>query len=203
MSEHDEKEQKAWVVTVDMGLGHQRAVYPFTSIAEEGILSVGLDPEEAKLWRNLHRGYEFISRIRTVPVVGHTLFGILDAFQNIPPFYPIRNMSNPSYQVKLIDRLIDKGMGASVVAKIRTKPLPLLTSYPVPAIAADKAGYPMIYCIICDAEISRAWVPTNPASSRIKYLAPCGRAVMRLRSYGVPDEHAAAVWLPLACTRAA
>jgi len=187
-NERDGKEQKAWVVTVDMGLGHQRAVYPFTSIAEEGILNVGLDPEEAKLWKNLHRGYEFISRIRKVPVIGRTLFGVLDAFQNIPPFYPIRNMSNPSYQVKLVDRLIEKGMGAGVVAKVRTKPLPLLTSYPVPANAADKAGYPRVYCIICDAEISRAWVPMNPSTSRIVYFAPCGRAVMRLRSYGVPDE---------------
>jgi len=188
MSHQDEVEQKAWVVTVDMGLGHQRAVYPFSSIAEEGILGVGLEPEEAKLWRNLHRGYEFVSRIRNVPVMGHALFGIVDAFQNIPPFYPIRNMSNPSYQVRLINRLVEKGLGAGVVSKIQTKPLPLLTSYPVPAIAADKAGYPLIYCIVCDAEISRAWAPTDPSVSRIVYLAPCGRAVMRLRSYGVPDE---------------
>jgi hypothetical protein len=28
----------------------------------------------------------------------------------------------------------------------------------------------------------------DPPGSRIVYLAPCGRAVMRLRSYGVPDE---------------
>ena len=179
---------RSWVVTVDMGLGHQRAVQPFYRIAEEGILGVGLDPDEAKLWRSLHRGYEFVSRVRKVPIVGRALFDILDAFQNIPPFYPIRNMAHPSYQVRLINRLIEKGMGASMVEKIRTKPLPLLTSYPVPAIAADKAGHPLTYCIVCDAEISRAWVPANPSDSRIVYLAPCGRAVMRLRSYGVPDE---------------
>jgi hypothetical protein len=179
---------KSWVVTVDMGLGHQRAVYPFWDIAEEGILGVGLYPEEAKLWRNLLRGYEFVSRARKLPIIGKPLFGVLDSFQNIPPFYPIRNMSHPSYQVKLLDRLIDKGMGAGMVEKIASKPLPLLTSYPVPAIAADKAGHPLIYCIVCDAEISRAWVPAQPSTSRIVYLAPCGRAVKRLRSYGVPDE---------------
>jgi hypothetical protein len=188
MRDRSADELKSWVVTVDMGLGHQRAVYPFGNIAEEGILGVGLDPDEAKLWRNLLRGYEFVSRVRTIPIVGHAMFGVLDRFQNIPPFYPIRNMSNPSYQVKLIDGLIEKGMGSSMVKKILTKPLPLLTSYPVPAIAADKAGYPRIYCIVCDAEISRAWVPVDPSRSRIIYLAPCGRAVMRLKSYGVPDE---------------
>ncbi len=188
---------KSWVVTVDMGLGHQRAVQPFSEIAEEGVLGVGLDPEEAKLWRNLLRGYEFVSQARNVPIVGRSLFNILDAFQNIPSFYPIRNLSHPSYQVRLIDRLIEKGMGASMVEKIRTKPLPLLTSYPVPAIAADKAGFPLIYCIVCDAEISRAWVAANPALSRISYLAPCGRAVMRLRSYGVPDERIFLTGFPL------
>ena len=188
---------RSWVITVDMGLGHQRAVFPFGDIAEEGILGVGLDPDEAKLWRNLLRGYEFVSRVRTVPIVGHALFGILDRFQNIPPFYPLRDMSNPSPQVKLIDRLIDRGMGSSMVRKIRTQPIPLVTSYPVPAIAADKEGYPLIYCIVCDAEISRAWVPTNPTTSRIKYLAPCGRAVMRLRTYGVPDERIFLTGFPL------
>ena len=187
----------SWVVTVDMGLGHQRAVYPFADIAEDGILGVGLDPEEAKLWKNLLRGYEFVSRVRTVPIIGHALFGVLDRFQNIPPFYPIRNMSHPSYQVKLIDRLVAKGMGSSMVRKIVSKPLPLLTSYPVPAIAADKAGHPLVYCIVCDAEISRAWVPVDPKKSRIRYLAPCGRAVMRLRSYGVPDDRIFLTGFPL------
>ncbi len=183
-----EQRAEAWVFSVDMGLGHQRAVYPFRSIAHDGIQPVGADPQEAKLWRNLRRGYEFLSRIRNVPLVGKPLFGVLDTFQNIPPFYPFRNMANPSPQVKLIDRLIDRGMGAGMIEAIRAEPFPLLTSYPVPALAADKAGYPRIYCIVCDAEISRAWVAVEPRKSRINYLAPCGRAVMRLRSYGVPDD---------------
>lgn len=197
MNDNAGSDLKSWVVTVDMGLGHQRAVHPFRDIAEDGILGVGMDLEEAKLWRNLLRGYEFVSRVRKVPVVGRALFGVLDRFQNIAPFYPLRNMSHPSPQVRLIDRLIDRGMGAGMVRRIQTKPLPLLTSYPVPAIAADKAGYPLIYCIVCDAEISRAWVPVDPRSSRIRYLAPCGRAVMRLRSYGVPDERIFLTGFPL------
>ncbi len=58
MAEHHDL--RSWVITVDMGLGHRRAVYPFGDIAEECILGVGLEPEEAKLWRNLLRGYEFV-----------------------------------------------------------------------------------------------------------------------------------------------
>ncbi len=34
---------KAWVATVDMGLGHQRAIYPLTHLAEGGFITVGSD----------------------------------------------------------------------------------------------------------------------------------------------------------------
>ncbi len=184
--------QKAWVVTVDMGLGHQRAIYPLRHLSEGQIITVGSstagDPEEKKLWERLRGMYEFLSRVRSTPVIGKPLFSMLDTLQSIPSFYPIRDMSNPSYQVKLLSRFIERGLCRGMVEKIRTKPLPLITSYLAPAIAADKAGYSRIYCIICDAEISRAWVAENPKTSRIHYLAPCGRAVMRLKSYGVPDE---------------
>jgi hypothetical protein len=183
---------KAWVATVDMGLGHQRATYPLRYLAEGEIITVGgsaaSDPEEKKLWDRMRNTYEFLSRVRKAPIVGKALFGMLDALQSIPSFYPIRDMSAPSYQVKLLGRFIDRGLCKGMIDKINTKPLPLITSYLAPAIAADKAGYSRIYCIICDAEISRAWVAENPRKSRIHYLAPCGRAVMRLKSYGVPDE---------------
>jgi hypothetical protein len=183
---------KAWVVTVDMGLGHQRATYPLRHLAQGGIMVEGSsttsDPGEKKLWDRLRHTYEFLSRVRSVPIVGKPLFGMLDALQNIPSFYPIRDMSSPSFQVGLVERFIDRGLGRRMVQTIKEQPLPLVTSYLVPALAADKAGYGRVYCIICDAEISRAWVANNPRTSRIHYLAPCGRAVMRLKSYGVPDE---------------
>jgi hypothetical protein len=184
--------QKAWVATVDMGLGHQRATYPLRHLAEGGIITVGgstaSDPEEKKLWDRTRHTYEFLSRVRRIPIIGKPMFGMLDALQSIPSFYPIRDMSAPSYQVKLLGRFIDRGLCKGLIESINSKPLPLITSYLAPAIAADKAGYGRIYCIICDAEVSRAWVAENPRKSRIHYLAPCGRAVMRLKSYGVPDE---------------
>jgi hypothetical protein len=184
--------QKAWVATVDMGLGHQRATYPLRYLAEGGIITVGgtvaSDPAEKKLWDRMRSMYEFLSRVHKTPIIGKPLFGMLDALQSIPSFYPMRDMSSPSYQVKLLGRFVDRGLCRGMLERIKSKPLPLITSYLAPAIAADKAGYSRIYCIICDAEISRAWVAENPRSSRIHYLAPCGRAVMRLKSYGVPDE---------------
>jgi len=183
---------RAWVVSADMGLGHQRAANPLSFIAEEGILTAGSagisSVKEKKLWDKTRRSYEFLSRIRAVPILGKPLFGLLDELQKIAPFYPLRDLSHTTYQVRLMDRMIRKGIGGELIKKMRAKPLPMVTSFMVPAIAADNAGYEPVYCIICDAEISRAWVAKDPAASRIIYLVPCGRAIRRLKSYGVPDE---------------
>jgi hypothetical protein len=183
---------RAWVVSADMGLGHQRATSPLACIAEEGILTAGTaavsSPKEKKLWERTRRSYEFLSRVRAVPILGKPLFGLLDELQKIAPFYPLRDLSHTTYQVRLMDRMIRKGIGGELIGKMRAKPLPMVTSFMAPAIAADNAGYEPVYCIICDAEISRAWVAKDPAASRIIYLVPCGRAIRRLKSYGVPDE---------------
>ena len=79
-------------------------------------------------------------------------------------------------------------MCGGMLEKIREKPLPLITTFYAPAIAADIAGYGRVYCVICDAEVNRAWVAENPRTSKIVYLAPCGRAVRRLNQYGVPQR---------------
>jgi hypothetical protein len=187
---------KAWVVTADMGLGHQRAAYPLRSIAKSGIMTLGkaadTPPEEHKLWVRMRKNYEFLSRTKNWPVVGNMLFSLLDRIQNIPPFYPIRDMSSPSFQVMWLKSYIEKGMCMGMMERIRQTPLPLITTYFAPAIAADMAGYSRVYCILCDAEINRAWVAENPRRSKIVYLAPCGRTVRRLHQYGVPDER---IWL--------
>jgi hypothetical protein len=83
-------------------------------------------------------------------------------------------------------------MCSGMLETMRSKPLPLVTSFYTPAIAADMAGYSRIYCIICDAEVNRIWVAEDPQKSRIVYLAPSGRTVGRLKLYGVPDER---IWL--------
>ena len=192
---------KAWVATVDMGLGHQRATYPLASVAEGGIIPVGGEhnssPEESRLWNRVRHTYEMISRCKSIPLVGTPLFCLMDRMLAIPPYYPVRDLSAPDFQVKLLDSLIDRGLCRSLLETIRTKPLPLITSYLAPAIAADRAGYSPVYCIICDAEVARAWVARDPSKSGVHYLVPCERTVMRLRSYGVPAEKISLTGFPL------
>ncbi len=196
LDDPDGNNLKAWVVTANMGLGHQRAAYPLRSVAKGGIMTLGrpdnTPPDEQKQWDRMRGSYELLSRTKSWPIIGSTLFGILDRLQNIPTFYPIRDMSNPSFQVMWIKGLIEKGLCKGMLQKIREAPLPLITSFYTPALAADMAGYSRIYCIICDADINRAWVAENPRRSKIVYLAPCGLSVRRLKQYGVPDER---IWL--------
>ncbi len=194
----------AWVVTVDMGLGHQRATYPLSYLAEGGIITLGSSSaghpanhlKEARLWKQVQHTYEMVSRIKSVPVVGNAVFNLMDTLLRIPPYYPRRDLSGPTFQVKLLSSLIDRGLCRSMLETIQRKPLPLLTSYLAPAVAADRAGYHPVYCILCDAEIARAWVPADPEESRIHYLAPCARTVMRLESYGVPRERISLTGFP-------
>jgi len=192
---------RAWVVTANMGLGHLRAAHPLLPIAEDGLLTVGYDADttkkEAKMWKRLQSGYEFLSRVRMLPLIGKTLFKILDTLLYIPPLYPIRDLSNPSFQVSLVKSFIRRGLCSAMLEKIKKNPLPMVTSFYAPAIAADEAGYSRIYCIITDTDANRAWVSSNPRQSRINYFVPCGSVLRRMRSYGIPDSRLFLTGFPL------
>ena len=183
---------RAWVVSADMGYGHRRAVHPLRDIAEGGIINAGSSestpPAEQKLWERLLHGYEAFSRARSLPFIGRPLFSILDTLLRIPSFYPMRNLSSSTFQVALLDSLIKKGLCSGIMEKVRSRHLPMITSFFAPAIAADRAGHETVYCLICDADLNRVWVAREPWESRITYFAPCGKAAQRLKAYGVPEQ---------------
>ncbi|MBL0321899.1 MAG: hypothetical protein IPP80_05900 [Ignavibacteria bacterium] len=192
---------KLWVVSADMGYGHMRAAFPFRGMADGGVIPAG-DNElaaesERKLWRRYLRLYEVFSRAKGVPLVGKQLFGMLDSLLHIPSLYPIRNLSHITYQVEMLDKQLKKGLGAGIARIIEGKRQPLLTSFYVPALVADKAGHEPIYCIICDADLNRVWVAKDPWESSINYFAPCGKAAQRLKSYGVSEDRIFLTGFPL------
>ncbi len=196
-----EEKKKAWVVTADMGYGHQRAVHPLEEIAEDGIITVGASdestPDEKKLWKRLLNGYELFSRARSIPIIGKPIFGILDSMLHIPSFYPMRDLSTSTFQVSTLLSFINKGLCSGMMEKISKKHLPLVTSFYAPAITADLKGYDKIYCIICDADLNRVWVAKNPWDSRVNYFAPCGKAAQRLKAYGVSEDKIFITGFPL------
>ncbi len=190
-----------WVVSADMGYGHQRAVWPFRDVAHGGIIAAGdnehASTRERALWKRYLRIYETFSRAKGIPLVGKQLFGLLDKLLRIPSMYPIRNLSASTFQVDMLDAQLRKGLGAGVMSIVERERRPLLTSFYVPALVANRSGYEPIYTIICDADLNRVWVAKEPWDSTINYFAPCGRAAQRLRSYGVPTERIFLTGFPL------
>lgn len=199
------KSDKAWIVTVDMGYGHQRAVYPLRDIANREIINAnnyeGIPDRDRGFWESGRKWYEEFSRLKGKTFIGDFLFDLLiDKMQRILPFYPRRDLSKPNFQVKQNYALIKKfnwGKDLIQLLKIEEKK-PLITSFFNPAFFADYYGYKgKIYCLVCDADISRAWAPEDPQKSRIHYLAPNKRVVERLRLYGVKKENIFLTGFPL------
>lgn len=193
--------QSAWILSVDMGYGHQRAAFPFRTIARERIITANDDqmisPKERRYWDSARRFYEFISRLRNHPGWGEFLFKCYDRLQAISPFYPFRDLSRPTPVVYFLKRRFRQGLCHSLIEYIRREERPILTTHFIPALAADFHGLEKIYCIVTDTDINRVWVAEDPAKSRIIYLAPSRHAMTRLKQYGVPAERIILTGFPL------
>lgn len=197
-------EGAAYVVAVSMGYGHERAASALRSIAvgKKVILAneyPGMPKSDYKLWHTGQTWYERISRFKRVPVVGQAVFGAMDHMQEIQSFYPRRDLSKPTLQVKQTYALIRNLNNCKhLIDTLAKNPKPLISTFMTPAFAAEEFGYPEdIYIVVCDADMARAWVPLDPRKSRIKYFAPTGRVVERLRLYGVKSENILFTGFPL------
>ncbi|MFA6215755.1 MAG: hypothetical protein WC768_04255, partial [Patescibacteria group bacterium] len=200
----DKKCPKVWVVSVDMGYGHQRAAYPLKYLALGNKIVTantypGIPAADRRIWQETRKFYEFISRFKQIPIIGPVVWDIYDSLQEIPKFYPKRDLSKLSFQVKNIYSLIEgRQWGKHLINKLAKKPLPLVATFFIPAFMAEVFDYPgEIYCLTTDADISRAWVPKCPAKSRINYLASNYRVVERLKLYGVLPERIFLTGFPL------
>lgn len=193
---------KAHVVAVDMGYGHQRAAYPLLGMSEEGVINAnsysGIPESDKKKWEQSQSLYEKISRLKNVPILGNYIFGAMDHFQRIEPFYPIRDLSQSSIQLKQIYRMIHSGWGKHLIDKLNKNPLPLVTSFFAVAFFAEEHAYKgEIFALCTDTDISRAWAPNNPMKSRIQYLVPNKRVKERLKCYGIAEERIFVTGFPL------
>lgn len=197
------KHRNAWIVSVNMGYGHERAAFGLEDLAYGDIITAndyhGIPKTDRALWQRTRSTYEFFSRLQPIPFVGKELFGVMDRFQRIPSFYPRRDLSKPGLQLKEIYHWIEHDkLGKHLIEKLSHKRLPFISTFFIPAFAAEVHGYPGdIYLVVCDADMSRSWVPRDPKKSRIKYFAPNGRVVERLKLYGVPEDRIFLTGFPL------
>jgi len=200
---------KAWVISVNMGYGHQRTAFPLKDLAVNNkIINAndypGIPGRDRRIWEASRRFYEFISRLQNIPLVGNFFFSLYDRFQKIFSFYPKRDLTRASFGLKQIYSLLKGGWGKHLIIKLITQNSQLKTDFPIittfftPAFMAEFFNYPgEIFCIICDADISRTWAPLIPRQSKIKYFAPTERVAERLELYGVRKENIFLTGYPL------
>ena len=194
--------EKFWLVDADMGYGHQRAIFPLKPLAKGGeILSANNSPDssikEHRLWKEMKHTYEFMSRAGTLPLIGNFITRLLDSLLYIPTYYPLKDRSKPTWQVRYLKSFIKKGLCDGIIFRIKKPELPLITSFYSSAIAAEISCHGSVYCIICDTDISRVWASEYADKSHILYFAPGSVSVQRLLSYGVPERNILLTGFPL------
>lgn len=190
------------LVAVDMGYGHERALAPVANLLHTTVLNAntytGIPDHDYKRWHTMQAGYEAISRWHQLPLVGPAMFAAMDYFQRIEPLSPRRDRSEPSWQLRSVYRSIKKGWGRALIQQLSRTPRPLLTSFFIPAYMAEMHGYGgEIFLLCCDAEVSRAWAPLNPAKSKIHFLAPTKGVREHLLQYGVLPHKITVTGFPL------
>jgi len=200
---------KSWIISVNMGYGHQRTAFSLKDLAPEGKFInaneyPGIPEKDKRIWDGSRKSYEFISKFKRIPLLGNFIFFVFNQFQKILNFYPKRDLSKPNFFLKQTFSLIQKGWGKHLIKELRIKNkelrinLPIISTFFTAAFMAEYFKYPGdIFCIVCDADISRTWVSINPQKSRIKYFAPTARVVERLKFYGVNPKNIFLTGYPL------
>lgn len=189
------------IVAVEMGYGHLRPAHALADLLGGRVLEADRPPlagaDEQRVWARTRYNYENLSRLSTLPLAGKILSPLLGAITSIPPLYPARDLSNPTWPVHLVERMAARGLGEGLVGHLRSSGTPLLTTFFVPALIADRAGDLDVRCVVTDSDINRVWAPMHPKTTRIHYFAPSTRVVRRLQAYGVPRERITLTGFPL------
>lgn len=196
------KNKKIHLLSLDMGYGHQRAAYPLVFLSNDGVVAIndypGISPKEKKYWLKSRQAYERISYFKRIPLVGKATFDIMDYFQKIDNYYPFRDLSRKSLQQNTFYKQVKNGLGKNLINNLNQNPLPLVSTFFIGAYIAEYNNYKGdIYCLLCDADISRAWAMPEASTSRVKYLVPTRTAAKRLEMYGVKETNIILTGFPL------
>ena len=194
--------KKIWLLSINMGYGHQRTAFALRELSGGEIINAndypGIPQKDLAIWQTTRRTYEFISRFKRIPLIGKLSFAIFDKFQKITNFYPKRDLSKPNFTLRQMYSLFKKGFGRDLIEKLKSQPIPLISTFFTPAFMAEFFGFKgEIFVVVCDADIARTWAPLFPRKSKIKYFAPNQRVVQRLELYGVKKENIFLTGYPL------
>lgn len=200
--------KKVFVLSIDMGYGHQRTAYALKNLSiRKKIINANsykdIPEKDKELWDNSKSFYEFVSRFKRVPLIGKLMFALFDKTQAVENFYTTKNLTKPSFMQRGTYPLFEKGWGKHLIKSLgnglkkRNAP-PLVSTFFTTAFMAEYFNYPgEIFCVVCDTDISRSWAPLEPQNTRIKYFAPTERAYDRLKMYGIPEKNIYLTGYPL------
>jgi len=112
--------KKPWIISVNMGYGHQRTAMALRDLAFQGkIINAndyeGMPRADKNIWESSRRFYEFVSRFKKVPLFGSVLFSLFDATQQIKDFYPKRDLSRSNFTQRGTYSLFKKGWGEHLI----------------------------------------------------------------------------------------
>lgn len=86
-----DESKKAWIITVNMGYGHQRTAYPLRFLAassrliqknpeSQNVINAndyfGMPEKDRIFWRQTRNFYEMISRFKNFPLLGDLAFSV-------------------------------------------------------------------------------------------------------------------------------
>jgi hypothetical protein len=189
------------IVAVEMGYGHLRPAHALAELLGGEVLECDRPPladaDEARLWQRARKQYEELTRLSQVPLVGFPLRPLVGALTAIPPLHPPRDLSAPTWPVRLVEKLAERGLGRGLIGHLRAHASPLLTTFFVPALIADRVPDLDVSCVVTDSDINRVWAPADSAGTRVRYFAPSMRVVRRLVAYGVPRARIRMTGFPL------
>jgi hypothetical protein len=192
--------RKPTIVAVAMGYGHLRPAHALADLLGTSVLEADRPPladgDEMKLWGRARTQYEELTRLSQT-LLGAPLRPLVGALTAIPPLHPPRDLSAPTWPVKLVDKLGERGLGQGLLSYLRQNQTPLLTTFFVPALIANRTPDIDVSCVVTDSDINRVWAPADSPRTRIHYFAPSTRVVRRLVAYGVPRPQIALTGYPL------
>jgi hypothetical protein len=193
---------KAAIVAVEMGYGHLRPAQTLSDYLEVPIWRADLSPfataSEELIWARIRHINELLCQATHLPGwLGKSTRGLMDSVMRIEPIHGSRDLSRPTVGAVALASLIERGFGRSMVDRIRSTGLPLLTTYYATSIMGQMAGLDRVYCVVTDADINRVWVPRNVSFANVYYFVPSQRVVDRLRAYGVPESQIGLTGFPL------
>lgn len=190
------------VVAAEMGYGHLRAALPLADALGVPLLLADraplAGPQEQAQWDRVRGAYELTSRLSQLPLAGGPLRWALDQLTGIPGRYAEADLTGPTGGLRLVERLARRGLGDGLVTALRESGRPLLTTFYVPALVADRAGLQSdLWCVVTDTDANRVWAPVDAAATRLRYLVPTPDVGRRLRQFGVPPDRIHFTGFPL------